>query len=41
MRVIESLIDELARIVPRLRQQDGYADVFVEESGRDPDRAAR
>ena len=33
MRVIDSLMDEVARIVPRLRQVGGYADVFVEESG--------
>jgi hypothetical protein len=29
MRVIDSLMDELARLVPTLRQGDGYADVFA------------
>jgi len=28
MRVIDSLMDELARLVPTLRQGDGYVDVF-------------
>lgn len=33
VRVVDSLMDEVARLVPRLRQADGYADVFSEESG--------
>ena len=33
VRVIDSLMDELARLVPALRQGDGYANVFDEESG--------
>jgi hypothetical protein len=32
MRVIDSLMDELARLVPALRQGDGYADVFTPDS---------
>jgi hypothetical protein len=32
MRVIDSLMSELARVVPSLRQDDGYADVFAEEA---------
>src|SRR5512140_2054204 len=32
MRVIDSLMDELARLVPTLRQGDGYADVFVPDA---------
>jgi hypothetical protein len=31
IRVIDSLMDELARLVPHLRDGDGYADVFVED----------
>jgi hypothetical protein len=31
MRVIDSLMDELARLVPRLREDDGFASVFVDE----------
>lgn len=31
MRAIDSLMDELARLVPRLRDGDGYANVFVED----------
>jgi hypothetical protein len=31
VRVIDSLMDELARIVPRLRDGDAYASVFVED----------
>ena len=33
VRVIDSLMDELSRLLPRLREGDDYADVFVEESG--------
>jgi hypothetical protein len=34
MRVIDSLMDELSRVVPALRQADGgYANVFSQESG--------
>jgi hypothetical protein len=33
IRVIDSLMDEVSRLVPSLRIADGYADVFVEESG--------
>ena len=29
--VIDSLMDELVRVVPRLRGKDGYDDVFVED----------
>ena len=32
MRVIDSLMDELARLVPALRDGRGYADVFVEDA---------
>ena len=32
MRVIDSLMDELARLVRTLRDGSGYADVFVEDS---------
>ena len=32
IRVIDSLMDELARVAPWLREQDGYADVFVDDS---------
>jgi len=31
MRVIDSLLIELARVIPRLRQTNGYADVFADE----------
>jgi hypothetical protein len=31
IRVIDSLMDELARVAPWLRGDDGYADVFTEE----------
>jgi len=31
IRVIDSLMDELARVAPWLRRPDGYADVFTEE----------
>lgn len=34
MRIIDSLMDELAKLVPALRETDGFADVFV------PDGAA-
>ena len=33
MRVIDSLMDEVSRLVPALRQAGGYANVFTEESG--------
>ena len=33
VRVVDSLMDEVARLVPRLRQGGGYADVFTEEAG--------
>ena len=29
MRLIDSLMDEVAHLLPRLRQDDGYADVFA------------
>jgi hypothetical protein len=32
MRVIDSLMDELARLVPALRDGRGYADVFVDDA---------
>ena len=32
MRVIDSLMDELARLRPALRTDDGFANVFVEDS---------
>lgn len=32
IRVIDSLMDELASLIPRLRQDRGYANVFIEES---------
>ena len=32
MRVIDSLMDELARLVPTLRDDCGYADVFVADA---------
>src|SRR5882724_11763332 len=32
VRVIDSLMDELARLVPTLRQGDGYADVFAPDA---------
>src|SRR6185369_6872340 len=32
MRVIDSLMDELVRLVPALRDRRGYADVFVEDA---------
>lgn len=35
VRAIDSLMDELARIVPSLREDDGYASVFVEEEPPD------
>ena len=35
VRVIDSLMDELARIVPTLREDDGYASVFVDEEPPD------
>ena len=31
VRVIDSLMDELARVVPRLRDANGYRNVFVED----------
>jgi len=31
MRVIDSLLNEIAGVIPRLRQQNGYADVFADE----------
>jgi len=31
VRVIDSLMDELAQLVPKLRQGDGYCNVFVDE----------
>ena len=31
IRVIDSLMDELARLIPGLRQDHGYADVFIDE----------
>ena len=33
MRVVDSLMDEVARIVPGLRREGAYANVFAEESG--------
>lgn len=33
VRVIDSLMDEVSRLVPALRQEGGYANVFTEESG--------
>lgn len=33
MRVIDSLMDELARVVPELREGDGYANVFDVDAG--------
>ena len=33
MRVIDSLMDELARLVPELRDGDGYANVFDADGG--------
>jgi hypothetical protein len=33
MRCIDSLMDEVARLIPALREQDSYADVFVAEGG--------
>ena len=35
VRAIDSLMDELARIVPTLREDDGYASVFVDEEPPD------
>ncbi|MBY0276290.1 hypothetical protein K2Z84_13165 [Candidatus Binatia bacterium] len=35
VRAIDSLMDELARIVPTLRCEDGYASVFVDEEPPD------
>lgn len=35
VRAIDSLMDELARIVPTLRDEDGYASVFVDEEPPD------
>jgi hypothetical protein len=35
VRAIDSLMDELARIVPSLREDDGYASVFVDEEPPD------
>jgi len=35
VRAIDSLMDELARIVPTLRYEDGYASVFVDEEPPD------
>lgn len=32
VRVIDSLMDELARVAPWLRDSDGYVDVFTEDS---------
>jgi Fe-S-cluster containining protein len=32
IRVIDSLMDELARLIPGLRHDRGYANVFIEES---------
>jgi len=32
IRMIDSLMDELARLIPGLRHERGYANVFVEES---------
>lgn len=32
IRAIDTLMDELARIVPSLREGDGYANVFVDDS---------
>jgi hypothetical protein len=31
MRVVDSLMDELARLVPALHEADGFANVFVDE----------
>ncbi len=31
VRAIDTLMDELAALLPRLREDDGYANVFVEE----------
>ncbi|MGH7789290.1 MAG: hypothetical protein ACRERC_20640 [Candidatus Binatia bacterium] len=33
MRVIDSLMDEVSRLVPGLRQPGGYANVFAQDSG--------
>src|SRR5579862_227918 len=33
MRVIDTLMDELARVMPRLRQGADYADVFTPDAG--------
>jgi hypothetical protein len=32
IRVIDSLMDELARLIPELRQDRGYANVFVDDA---------
>jgi hypothetical protein len=32
VRAIDSLMDELARLLPRLRDEDGYANVFIDDS---------
>lgn len=34
VRVIDSLLDDVARLVPRLRRDGAYADAFVEDAGR-------
>jgi len=33
MRVIDSLMDELERLLPQLRDGEGYVDVFTKEDG--------
>ncbi len=33
MRVIDSLMDELARVAPHLREGDGYVDAFTDDDG--------
>jgi len=33
MRVVDSLMDEIAGVVLGLREEGGYEDVFAEESG--------
>jgi hypothetical protein len=33
VRVIDALMDELAKLLPRLREDGGYASLFVEEPG--------
>ena len=38
VRAIDSLMDELCRLLPHLRTRDGYASVFVEDP---PDTSSR